>query len=92
MNALSVHRQLAVPMVVAAPSALALVPFAPRSTLQWIDQICSTANRPMLSSATPPRALHLLAENPDPLHPAKLLAFFIADNNGGPLVIPEPQK
>jgi quercetin dioxygenase-like cupin family protein len=36
----------------------------------------------------PPRALHLFAENPDAVHPAKLLATFIADTNCGPLVLP----
>ncbi|MFM0549500.1 cupin domain-containing protein [Paraburkholderia sediminicola] len=36
----------------------------------------------------PPRALHLFAENPDPVRPAKLLATFIADTNCGPLVLP----
>ncbi|WP_407944783.1 cupin domain-containing protein [Paraburkholderia acidicola] len=39
----------------------------------------------------PPRALHLLAENPDPVRPAKLLAVFVTDRDCGPLVIPEPQ-
>lgn len=37
----------------------------------------------------PPRTLHNFAENPDPAKPAKLLSFFVADNNCGPLVIPE---
>lgn len=37
----------------------------------------------------PPRTLHNFAENPDPTKPAKLLAFFVADNNCGPLTIPE---
>jgi quercetin dioxygenase-like cupin family protein len=36
-----------------------------------------------------PRALHNFAENPDPARPAKLLAFFVTDENCGPLVIPE---
>ncbi|HEY4373186.1 MAG TPA: cupin domain-containing protein [Burkholderiales bacterium] len=37
----------------------------------------------------PPRTLHNFAENPDPAKPARLLAFFVADNNCGPLTIPE---
>ena len=36
-----------------------------------------------------PRALHNFAENPDPGKPAKLLAFFVTEENCGPLVIPE---
>ncbi len=36
----------------------------------------------------PPRALHMFAENPDPVHPAKLLATFVADSGCGPLVLP----
>lgn len=36
----------------------------------------------------PPGALHLFAENPDPVHPAKLLATFVTDENCGPLVLP----
>lgn len=36
----------------------------------------------------PPRALHLFAENPDPAHPARLLATFVADTGCGPLVLP----
>ncbi|RKF38185.1 cupin [Paraburkholderia fungorum] len=36
----------------------------------------------------PPRALHLFAENPDPTHPARLLATFVADTGCGPLVLP----
>ncbi|SFJ80035.1 Cupin domain protein [Paraburkholderia megapolitana] len=36
-----------------------------------------------------PRALHLLAENPDPVRPAKLLAVFVTDGGCGALVIPE---
>jgi quercetin dioxygenase-like cupin family protein len=35
-----------------------------------------------------PGALHMFAENPDPSHPAKLLATFITDENCGPLVLP----
>ncbi|WP_232511932.1 cupin domain-containing protein [Herbaspirillum sp. meg3] len=37
-----------------------------------------------------PRALHVLAENPDPVKPAQLLAIFVADAHCGPLVVPEP--
>lgn len=37
----------------------------------------------------PPRVLHMLAENPDPVQPASLLAVFVTDENCGPLVIPE---
>lgn len=40
----------------------------------------------------PPRALHLFAENPDPVHPAKLLAFFVTDENCGPLVLPAKEE
>ena len=36
----------------------------------------------------PPRALHLFAENPDPVKPASLIATFIADSDCGPLVLP----
>nr|WP_251010797.1 cupin domain-containing protein [Variovorax paradoxus] len=36
----------------------------------------------------PPGALHLFAENPDPVHPAKLVAVFVTDENCGPLVLP----
>jgi len=36
----------------------------------------------------PPRALHMFAENPDPVHAAKLLATFVADSVCGPLVLP----
>lgn len=39
----------------------------------------------------PARRLHELAENPDPVHPATLIAHFVTDENCGPLVIPEPQ-
>jgi quercetin dioxygenase-like cupin family protein len=35
-----------------------------------------------------PYALHALAENPDPVHPAKLLATFVTDSACGPLVLP----
>lgn len=36
----------------------------------------------------PPGALHLFAENPDPVRPAKLVAVFVAEENCGPLVLP----
>ncbi|MDB5806976.1 MAG: Cupin 2 conserved barrel domain protein [Betaproteobacteria bacterium] len=36
-----------------------------------------------------PKALHNFAENPDPKKPAKLLAFFVTEENCGALVIPE---
>lgn len=36
----------------------------------------------------PPGALHLFAENPDPVQPARLLAVFVTDENCGPLVLP----
>lgn len=39
----------------------------------------------------PPRILHVFAENPDAAKPAKLMAYFVTDENCGPLVIPEPQ-
>jgi quercetin dioxygenase-like cupin family protein len=38
----------------------------------------------------PPGALHLLAENASGTEAAELLAIFVADDNCGPLVIPEP--
>lgn len=38
----------------------------------------------------PPRALHLFAENASASEPATLLAIFVADEDCGPLVIPEP--
>jgi hypothetical protein len=44
------------------------VPFAPRSALQLIDEICSTANQPMFSSAvTPPGAATRPLNNCGPL-------------------------
>ncbi|WP_133649178.1 cupin domain-containing protein [Paraburkholderia flava] len=39
-----------------------------------------------------PRELHLFAENPDPVRPAKLLATFVTDRDCGPLTIPEPKS
>ena len=36
----------------------------------------------------PPGTLHLFAENPDPVRPARLAAVFVADENCGPLVLP----
>jgi quercetin dioxygenase-like cupin family protein len=36
----------------------------------------------------PPRTLHVFAENPDPVRPAKLAAVFVAEENCGPLVLP----
>ncbi|MDR5823620.1 cupin domain-containing protein [Caballeronia sp. LZ043] len=39
-----------------------------------------------------PRALHMFAENPDPVHPAKLLATFVADTNCGPLMLPPDEN
>lgn len=38
----------------------------------------------------PPGTLHVFAENPSATEPAELLATFVADENCGPLVIPEP--
>ncbi|VVE89372.1 cupin domain-containing protein [Pandoraea bronchicola] len=38
----------------------------------------------------PPGTLHTMAENPDPVHPARLLAFFVTEENCGPLTIYEP--
>lgn len=35
-----------------------------------------------------PRALHMFAENTDPVHPAKLLATFVTDSDCGSLVLP----
>ncbi|WP_342238680.1 cupin domain-containing protein [Inquilinus sp. OTU3971] len=37
----------------------------------------------------PPGALHLFAENTSATEPAQILAVFVADDNCGPLVIPE---
>jgi quercetin dioxygenase-like cupin family protein len=37
-----------------------------------------------------PRALHRFAENASTAEPAQLLAVFVADDDCGPLVIPEP--
>ncbi|TSD88318.1 cupin domain-containing protein [Mycobacterium sp. KBS0706] len=37
----------------------------------------------------PPGALHLFAENASAAEPAQILAVFVADDNCGPLVIPE---
>ncbi len=37
----------------------------------------------------PPGTLHVFAENPDPARTAKLLAFFVTDENCGPLVVYE---
>lgn len=36
----------------------------------------------------PPRTLHMFAENPDPVKPARLVAVFVAEENCGPLVLP----
>lgn len=38
----------------------------------------------------PPKALHVFAENPSATETAELLAVFVADDDCGPLVIPEP--
>ncbi|GAA4336246.1 hypothetical protein GCM10023165_13340 [Variovorax defluvii] len=37
----------------------------------------------------PPGTLHVFAENPDPSRSAKLLAFFVTDENCGPLTVYE---
>lgn len=37
----------------------------------------------------PPGALHMFAENASATEPAQILAVFVADDNCGPLVIPE---
>lgn len=37
-----------------------------------------------------PRTLHLFAENPSTTEDAEILATFVADENCGPLTIPEP--
>ena len=39
----------------------------------------------------PPEALHMFAENASATDPAELLAVFVADDDCGPLTIPEPQ-
>ena len=36
----------------------------------------------------PPGTLHLFAENPDSVKPAKLVAVFVTDENCGPLLLP----
>ena len=36
----------------------------------------------------PPRTLHVFAENPDPVRPAKLVAVFVTEENCGPLLLP----
>ncbi|MDR3465207.1 MAG: cupin domain-containing protein [Xanthobacteraceae bacterium] len=38
----------------------------------------------------PPGTVHVFAENPSATESAELLAVFVADENCGPLVIPEP--
>lgn len=38
----------------------------------------------------PPGTLHAFVENPDPVRPAKLMAFYVADSGCGALSIPEP--
>lgn len=38
----------------------------------------------------PPGTLHTMSENPDPVHSARLLAFFVTNENCGPLTIYEP--
>ncbi|KAF1003510.1 MAG: hypothetical protein GAK28_04646 [Luteibacter sp.] len=40
----------------------------------------------------PPGTLHLFAENPSATEDAELLATFVADENCGPLTIPEPRS
>ncbi len=40
----------------------------------------------------PPKALHMFAENPSATETATLLAVFVADDDCGPLVIPEPSS
>lgn len=40
----------------------------------------------------PPKALHMFAENPSATETAELLAVFVADDDCGPLVIPEPSS
>lgn len=40
----------------------------------------------------PSGALHMFAENPSPTEMAELLAVFVADEDCGPLVIPEPSS
>ena len=35
----------------------------------------------------PPGTLHVFAENPDPVRPAKLVAVFVTDENCGPLLL-----
>lgn len=44
--------------------------------------------RPGETFFEPPRTLHLFAENPDPVKPAKLVAVFVAEENCGPLLLP----
>jgi quercetin dioxygenase-like cupin family protein len=40
----------------------------------------------------PPKALHVFAENPSATETAELLAVFVANDDCGPLVIPEPSS
>jgi quercetin dioxygenase-like cupin family protein len=40
----------------------------------------------------PPKVLHVFAENPSATETAELLAVFVADDDCGPLVIPEPSS
>jgi quercetin dioxygenase-like cupin family protein len=172
MNALlpSSRRGLALGALTLAAAWVALVPAAPQSAAQWIDELCTgTLGRPMFASAPapagsaarpativkplsceplpnvpgksqttvlvefpplayspahrhpgsvtavviegtvrsqlqgtpaqdyragqsffePPGTLHVFAENPDPSRTAKLLAFFVTDENCGPLTVYE---
>ena len=163
------RRGLALGTLALAAGWMLLVPAAPRSAVQWLDDLCSSLGRPMFASAPapagsaarpativqrlsceplphvpgksqttvlvefpplayspahrhpgsvtavviegtvrsqlqgtpaqdyragqsffePPGTLHVFAENPDPARTAKLLAFFVTDENCGPLVIYE---
>lgn len=56
------------------------------------SQLAGTPARTYQAGETwfePPGALHLFADNDSSMRPATLLATFIADDNCGPLVIPE---
>ena len=172
MNALllSSRRGIALGALALAAGWMVLVPAAPQSAAQWIDDLCTSAlGRPMFASAPapagsaarpativkplsceplpnvpgksqttvlvefpplayspahrhpgsvtavviegtvrsqlqgtpaqdyqagqsffePPGTLHVFAENPDPSRTAKLLAFFVTDENCGPLTVYE---
>jgi len=58
-----------------------------RSQLNAEAPVTYTANQTWFE---PPGTLHTMSENPDPTHSARLLAFFVTEENCGPLTIYEP--